>query len=418
MEIIQLENFLSDEECDRIVELIDANAGLSYMDGGSADIAVYSPTIRNSTTTVLDDSSGFLRDIKQRVADHLQVDISFGQQLEGQRYQEGQYFLLHQDWFDGRSFFNMCLFSGNRTWTFLMYVQDTEEGGETYFPRLDVRIKPRKGLAILWPNIHPDRTVIHESVHEGLVVTKGSKYIVTSWWREGVSSLLEDVRLGTLYRDAERVALAQGKRAFIFKEQLPRLSAHGHMIARCPVEVWGIIQDIYPLLLPTMTEEVSPEKTAILRGEGNLSDMISLDQVPRIRDHILHALLPYCQLFANQPLEPIAVQGIRSYNNGVYELGYWEHVVDRHVSCAIVVDADLNGAENWPFDIMDHNNQWHSCFLHPGDIIFFEGAKCLHGRGRVFQGNNYKVLICHYKLKNWTHANIFDYRFAPPTFPT
>ena len=34
-----------------------------------------------------------------------------------------------------------------------MYLNDVDKGGETYFPLLNISVKPKKGTAILWPNV-------------------------------------------------------------------------------------------------------------------------------------------------------------------------------------------------------------------------------------------------------------------------
>ena len=43
---------------------------------------------------------------------------------------------------------------GQRTWTTMIYLNDVEEGGETYFKYLNLKIKPKKGLLIGWNNLY------------------------------------------------------------------------------------------------------------------------------------------------------------------------------------------------------------------------------------------------------------------------
>ena len=44
---------------------------------------------------------------------------------------------------------------GQRTWTTMIYLNDVEKGGETYFKHLKLKIKPEKGLLIAWNNLFP-----------------------------------------------------------------------------------------------------------------------------------------------------------------------------------------------------------------------------------------------------------------------
>ena len=74
--------------------------------------------------------------------------------------------------------------AGSRKKTCLIYLNDNFEGGETHFPELNVKIKPRLGKAVVWNNVHEDNSLIEESVHAGLPVLSNSKWIVSIWIRE------------------------------------------------------------------------------------------------------------------------------------------------------------------------------------------------------------------------------------------
>jgi prolyl 4-hydroxylase len=72
---------------------------------------------------------------------------------------------------------------GPRILTFFLYLSDVEEGGETHFPRLGIKVKPRKGSAILWPSVY-DHDYLQQDPrthHEALPVIKGIKYAANSW---------------------------------------------------------------------------------------------------------------------------------------------------------------------------------------------------------------------------------------------
>jgi len=74
---------------------------------------------------------------------------------------------------------------GKRVYTFFIYLNDVEEGGETYFPQLNLSFKPKQGSAIFWHNLTHDRTEAHpKSQHAGMPVIKGVKWAVNVWIRE------------------------------------------------------------------------------------------------------------------------------------------------------------------------------------------------------------------------------------------
>ena len=68
--------------------------------------------------------------------------------------------------------------------TCLIYLNEDFEGGETHFPKLNIKIQPRLGKAVVWNNTHEDNRVIEESLHAGLPVLSKSKWIMSIWIRE------------------------------------------------------------------------------------------------------------------------------------------------------------------------------------------------------------------------------------------
>ena len=91
------------------------------------------------------------------------------------RYREGQFYKRHVD--------NILLASRfqeveqgipTRDISIVGYLNDGFEGGETYFDRQGVKVKPEAGAILAFPAYftHP---------HESLPVVKGEKYAFTSW---------------------------------------------------------------------------------------------------------------------------------------------------------------------------------------------------------------------------------------------
>lgn len=66
----------------------------------------------------------------------------------------------------------------------MIYLNDVEEGGGTRFRRLEKTITPEKGKAVIWNNLNSDGSVNPYTIHHGMKVRKGSKYVITKWFRE------------------------------------------------------------------------------------------------------------------------------------------------------------------------------------------------------------------------------------------
>jgi prolyl 4-hydroxylase len=73
---------------------------------------------------------------------------------------------------------------GQRIKTVLIYLNDDFEGGQTYFQRLGRTITPKKLMMIIWDNVLEDGSVNLDSLHTGVVVDSGQKYIALTLIRE------------------------------------------------------------------------------------------------------------------------------------------------------------------------------------------------------------------------------------------
>ncbi len=174
-------DFLSGAECATLIDLIDAAARPSTLLATHED-----PEFRTSSSTDLDRWSEAVWPIDERVADLLGLPPANAETLQGQRYAPGQQFRAHCDYFhEGAAYWEkMREYGGQRTWTAMVYLNDVEEGGATWFPRAGIRFKPRKGLMVIWNNMAPDGSPNYDTLHEGMRVLEGTKYIVTKWFRE------------------------------------------------------------------------------------------------------------------------------------------------------------------------------------------------------------------------------------------
>ncbi len=92
------------------------------------------------------------------------------------RYRPGQEYRRHFDALPG--------LENQRILTALVYLNDGYVGGETEFPRAALKIKGRRGDAVVFQNTGPDGRADPMSEHAGLPVTEGVKYLASRWIRE------------------------------------------------------------------------------------------------------------------------------------------------------------------------------------------------------------------------------------------
>ena len=65
--------------------------------------------------------------------------------------------------------------AGTRHLVFMTYLNSVDDGGETEFLHQNIKVKPKKGLTLIWP---ADWT----HTHRGVVSPSQDKYILTGWY--------------------------------------------------------------------------------------------------------------------------------------------------------------------------------------------------------------------------------------------
>lgn len=67
----------------------------------------------------------------------------------------------------------------------------------------------------------------------------------------------------------------------------------------------------------------------------------------------------------------------------------------------LVASAILNVAqdldEDWPTEIYDHQGRAHNITLHPGEMLLFESASCIHGHPFPLKGRFYASMFIHFE---------------------
>lgn len=180
-ELFQLRGFLAPEHCAALIELIDRNRHPSTIADPNGDAY-----FRTSETCDLDESELVVAQLERRLAACSGIDPAFGEPIQGQRYAVGQEFKPHTDYFEpgGRDYERYCSVAGQRTWTFMIYVNEVDSGGGTRFRKIGKTFRPERGKLLCWNNRLSDGGVNPDTLHHGMKVRKGTKYVITKWYRE------------------------------------------------------------------------------------------------------------------------------------------------------------------------------------------------------------------------------------------
>ncbi|WP_305096337.1 prolyl hydroxylase family protein [Croceibacterium aestuarii] len=181
IELFSVPGFLPPELCDALMTLIDVGRRPSTIADPNGD-----DYFRTSETCDLDPADPAVQDLEARLFGLNGIPIEYGEPVQGQRYEPGQEFKAHTDYFEpsGADFHKYTSVAGQRTWTFMAYLNDVEAGGATRFKVIKKMFQPTRGTVVAWNNHRPDGSLNPATLHHAMKVRKGLKYVITKWYRE------------------------------------------------------------------------------------------------------------------------------------------------------------------------------------------------------------------------------------------
>lgn len=172
------EQFLEDISlCDDIINYFDnSNDQFQGMSSSGVDLSV-----KDSTDCYLLDKNLLNRyvqqliDISKNYTENFPFSNNYGawgiiDYINIQRYNPSQ---AYYAWHTERA--NHLMPNSSRHLVFMTYLNTVDDGGETEFFHQGIKIKPQKGLTVIWP---ADWT----HTHRGCPSTTQTKYIITGWF--------------------------------------------------------------------------------------------------------------------------------------------------------------------------------------------------------------------------------------------
>ncbi len=181
-----LDNLLSDEECDLLVELSSSKLKRSSVvnaQTGARDIIDARSSHGTYFTT---NENDFIAKLDRRTAQVMHWPVKNGEGMQTLNYQVGGEYKPHFDYFpEDKAGSQVHLKEGGqRVSTLVMYLNTVESGGETIFPKLGLTVIPNKGSAVYFEYCNNQGQVDPLTLHGGNPVIKGEKWIATKWMRQ------------------------------------------------------------------------------------------------------------------------------------------------------------------------------------------------------------------------------------------
>ena len=181
LELFRLRSFLTPEMCAQLIAQIDLERRPSTLADPNGDAY-----FRTSETCDLAPELPVVQELERRLFELGRIDPTHGEPVQGQRYAPGQEFKPHCDYFNpgGQDWEKYTAVAGQRSWTFMIYLNEGMAGGGTRFKCIGKTFQPETGKLLCWNNRRPDGSVNPNTLHHGMKVRKGTKYVITKWYRE------------------------------------------------------------------------------------------------------------------------------------------------------------------------------------------------------------------------------------------
>ncbi|XP_002533164.2 probable prolyl 4-hydroxylase 9 [Ricinus communis] len=192
-------NFATAEQCQSVINMAKPNLTPSTLALRKGETEENTKGIRTSSGMFLsasEDKTGVLDAIEEKIARATMLPRANGEAFNILRYEIGQKYNSHYDAFNPAEYGPQ---KSQRVASFLLYLSDVEEGGETMFPfenDLDVdesydfekciglQVRPRRGDGLLFYSLFPNNTIDPTSLHGSCPVIKGEKWVATKWIRD------------------------------------------------------------------------------------------------------------------------------------------------------------------------------------------------------------------------------------------
>lgn len=184
--IVLFGNVLSKEECEAIIAMAQPKMAPSQTRDNATAQLVVTKQRRSQGTFLQRGQTELVKQLEQRIADISQWPVDKGEGLQILNYQTGGEYEPHFDFFPPEqpgSQVSLKL-GDQRVCTLIVYLNTVDEGGETVFPKLNLKFKAVQGNALYFSYANSKNEIDRMTLHGGAPVMQGEKWIMTKWMRQ------------------------------------------------------------------------------------------------------------------------------------------------------------------------------------------------------------------------------------------
>eukprot|EP00281_Chroomonas_sp_CCMP1168_P001145 CAMPEP_0206260096 /NCGR_PEP_ID=MMETSP0047_2-20121206/26887_1 /ASSEMBLY_ACC=CAM_ASM_000192 /TAXON_ID=195065 /ORGANISM="Chroomonas mesostigmatica_cf, Strain CCMP1168" /LENGTH=255 /DNA_ID=CAMNT_0053687117 /DNA_START=120 /DNA_END=884 /DNA_ORIENTATION=- len=179
--ILVARNFLTDAESKHLIDAgIEKGMDVALITPYGTNKLVPSKTRTNTAAWLNYRHDPLIAEVEDRVGALTGTLPEQGENLQILHYKDRtQEFTEHRDYSDPEEGdpVETLANGGNRMCTVVIYLESPEQGGETYFTRLGITVKPKRGDAVVFWNLKKNGQVDRSTYHAGLAPLVGEKWV-------------------------------------------------------------------------------------------------------------------------------------------------------------------------------------------------------------------------------------------------
>jgi prolyl 4-hydroxylase len=181
-----VENLASEQECEQLIRMVRGKLRRSEVVDPESGRLEISGVRRSEGAHFEYAENAVVARLEARIAALTGLPVTHGEPLQLLHYPVGGEYEPHHDFFDPAFEGSATLLrdGGQRVATVVLYLHEPEEGGDTWFPELELSVRPRRGSAVYFEYTNARGELDPRCLHAGMPVIRGHKWIATKWLRE------------------------------------------------------------------------------------------------------------------------------------------------------------------------------------------------------------------------------------------
>ena len=397
-EFLQMEDFLSAEEYETLLELVTerlARMAPSTVQHPEGEMNAYDESYRRSRVDMdLEDIWPFFEERLLALLPHVRRELGVARfevgSVERQLtvHGDGDFFSQHTDE-------NNPGTNQSRAVTFVFYfnleprefeggalrLYDTEDRAGVAHPvETYTEIEPLANSIVFFPSSASHEVMSVSSDAEG---PTGLRFTVNGWFRHG------DTGFEALPTPAP-ATLTMLQQRLVPRFEMPDFAVR-------PVPEWA--RDLLEGLWELRKDEGCPEGINPTYLPTGLPDFVDLGLIGA---QLLERFLPFHEEWTGQALEPTAAYGLRIYREGQTLARHTDRSETHVITSVLSVFQDVD--RPWPLTL-EVGGRNHDVYLGEGQMVTFESAAVPHSRLTPLDGRAYAILQLHYRPVGWSHTN-------------